>query len=232
MTCGIYKITNKINGKAYIEKSTNVEKRMQRHTFPSEHRRFPNKTLYKAMNKYGTDNFSFEIIEADVPENILGEREKYWISYFDAKNFGYNETEGGDGGKTCNSRKIIGKLTEEEVREIRQAYASCSITPNECYQKYKDKITKRGFTAIWNGENSLDIMPEVFTEENRKKNTLLARQKEEVQRRRLSLEEIQELRRREQSGESLYKIYEQEYKTLYKSYTGFTETVRSRHPDE
>lgn len=232
MTCGIYKITNRLNNKSYIGKSINVEKRMQRHTFKSEHRRFPNKTLYKALEKYGVDSFDFDILESDVPKDKLDEREKYWIQYYDTMKNGYNETIGGDGGVTKNMREVNGKLTEEEVREIRIAYASCATTPDECYQKYKDKISKRGFTAVWNGENSLDIMPEVFTQENRKKNTLLARQREGVKRRRLSLEEIRNLRIRESNGESLYQIYKEEYSSLYRSYTGFSDTVRKRHPDE
>lgn len=49
------------------------------------------------MNKYGVDNFIFEIIE-EVPNKILNEREVYWIKKLNSiiPN-GYNMTTGGEG---------------------------------------------------------------------------------------------------------------------------------------
>lgn len=49
--------------------------------------------LYRAFDKYGIDNFSFEIIE--IVENY-NEREKYWIQYYNSFQDGYNMTEGGE----------------------------------------------------------------------------------------------------------------------------------------
>jgi hypothetical protein len=48
------------------------------------------------MDKYGTDNFVFEGIE-ETTEELLDEREKFWISYYDSSNpqKGYNLTIGG-----------------------------------------------------------------------------------------------------------------------------------------
>jgi len=50
--------------------------------------------LYKAFNKYGIENFTFEEIE-QVDNSILDEREKYWIEYYDSYFNGYNSTLGG-----------------------------------------------------------------------------------------------------------------------------------------
>ena len=46
------------------------------------------------MEAIGVENFSFEIIEK-CPRNQLNEKEKFWIDYFDSKNYGYNATSGG-----------------------------------------------------------------------------------------------------------------------------------------
>lgn len=56
---GIYKFTNKINGKSYIGQSINLEKRKKEH----EHNCFnPNycnygSKFYRALRKYGLENF-------------------------------------------------------------------------------------------------------------------------------------------------------------------------------
>lgn len=93
----IYKITNKINGKIYIGKTEreNPEIRWQ------EHLRHANKLdlpLYRAINKYGKENFCFEVIE-QCNNFQLDEREIYWIAYHNSYGEkGYNCTGGGEGG--------------------------------------------------------------------------------------------------------------------------------------
>lgn len=50
--------------------------------------------MYRAIEKYGIDNFSiYTIEETNNPE----EREKYWIEYYGSFKNGYNATIGGDG---------------------------------------------------------------------------------------------------------------------------------------
>lgn len=36
----------------------------------------------RAIEKYGIENFEYTILESDVPEELLDERERYWIAYF------------------------------------------------------------------------------------------------------------------------------------------------------
>lgn len=91
----IYKITNLLNGKLYIgQTSRTVEERWKEHQRDRTRRDFESRPLYRALNKYGIENFSIETIEeTDNP----CEREKFWIEYYGSYKNGYNATIGGDG---------------------------------------------------------------------------------------------------------------------------------------
>jgi group I intron endonuclease len=121
----IYKITNKINGKVYIGKSTynNIEKLINRY---SKEIRFSkwNRLIIRAFKKYGFDNFVFEIIESGIINNKLSELEIKYIKLHQSNNrqYGYNLTIGGEGtvglkwnniSKQKLSKKMIGKYIGE-----------------------------------------------------------------------------------------------------------------------
>jgi|GEM_PF-6752912 len=92
---GIYKITNLINGKCYIGQSVNVEGRLRHHRIMLESDSHWNKHLQYSVNKYGLDNFKFELIEECNRED-LSQRERYWIQHYNSFNNGFNKTTGGE----------------------------------------------------------------------------------------------------------------------------------------
>ena len=62
---GIYKITNNIDGKCYIGQSIDINNRWIKHRskpFQVNDKSY-NTYLYRAIRKYGLDNFTFEVIE-------------------------------------------------------------------------------------------------------------------------------------------------------------------------
>lgn len=232
MTIGIYKITNKINNKSYIGKSIDIEKRWQTHLMPCRQKREPNKTLYKAFFKYGTDNFSFEVLE-ETPEEKLNEREQYWIKYYDSYKNGYNETEGGDGGATSKDyRKKYGLLTKDEVLYLRKRWLENKYPGTLIYEKeFQNKISKRGFRAIWNGDNSLEILGKIYTEKNKKEHMHLERRHAGVLKRRISLEELQDCRKQIAEGKPCQTLWREKYQNVY-SKGGFRDLIKNTFLDE
>lgn len=100
----IYKITNIVNGKVYIGKTNNVEKRWSKHVRHSCDPKCKHHfILHQAIAKYGVINFSHEIIETVNDERLSLDREVYWISFYKSNvsrygsQHGYNLTDGGDG---------------------------------------------------------------------------------------------------------------------------------------
>ena len=155
---GIYKITNKNNGLIYIGQSKNIERRKIEHF---NNNRYNLSEIDKAIQLIGAENFSFEVLEECLAEE-LDQKEEYWIQYYDSYNNGYNKTKGGQ-GHFSGGRPI---LTEEDVINIRKAYANREER-DKVYLLYQNKITKNGFLQVWQGNRWKNIMPEVYTKENK-----------------------------------------------------------------
>lgn len=98
---GIYKITNNLNGSIYIGQSINIKKRFADHKSPRTLKR--NHVLAKAFNKYGIQNFMFEVMET-CEEISLDEREIFYIKTLEPR---YNMNEGGVGNKGHRVSKEI-----------------------------------------------------------------------------------------------------------------------------
>jgi group I intron endonuclease len=67
---GIYKITNIINNHCYIGQSRNIQKRWKNHISASHNcnEKSYEYPLYRAIRKYGVENFSFDILEETTVE--------------------------------------------------------------------------------------------------------------------------------------------------------------------
>ena len=96
----IYKATSITTKKVYIGQSCQtLEKRMSQHLYKATSDYDPNNHFHNAIRKYGFQDFVFQIIEDGITNNeILDEREKYWINYYNSYYDGYNSTLGGESG--------------------------------------------------------------------------------------------------------------------------------------
>lgn len=80
MKSGVYKITCLSNDKIYIGSSKHILGRIEAHKIHLRKNKHRNPHLQNAWDKYGEENFTFEILEECDIENLL-EREQYWMDY-------------------------------------------------------------------------------------------------------------------------------------------------------
>ncbi len=101
----IYKVTNKENGKIYIGQTNNFKRRIKEHL---KDKRTNHQPFKRALNKYGKDGFTWEIIDKCNLKKEINDKEKYYINYYNSKiPKGYNITNGGDGGSNWNLQPIV-----------------------------------------------------------------------------------------------------------------------------
>ena len=122
---GIYRIVNKETGKCYVGKSTTISSRIWKHFYYLDQGFHVNRSgnpdkLQNSYNKYGKDNFYWEVIEECSKED-LNEKEIYWIKFYNSYSDGYNQTPGGDGGdtfsyKTDEEKSITRKRRSEGTK--------------------------------------------------------------------------------------------------------------------
>ena len=138
----IYKITNKTNNKNYIgQTSRSINERFGEH-LRDAYNRNSEQPIYRAIRKYGKENFSVELLEecniADIDE-----REIYYINKYDTYNNGYNATLGGEGKPVVNYKEL----------------AEDFLNSNKSIRQYA-KDNKKKETTIRNALNSSGLMEE------------------------------------------------------------------------
>ena len=98
----IYKATNKINGKSYIGQTVSFRQRVWQHLRcrPEEDCLF-----HRAIEQFGRDNFTWDIIDSCENQKEATMLEKHYIKVYDTCRNGYNENKGGVGGH--NARAVV-----------------------------------------------------------------------------------------------------------------------------
>lgn len=161
---GIYKYQNKLNGKIYIGQSLDIARRYEQHIYDAKNRPERGTGIDLAIRKYGIENFDFSILE-ECSIDSLDERERYWISFYDSYNNGYNRSPGGSVLRGSEHPRAI--LDEDQVWEIRELY-NLKVKRSDVYDLFKyTGISERGFKKIWDGQTWPNIHNEVYTQENR-----------------------------------------------------------------
>lgn len=132
----IYKIVNSLNGKIYVgQTKRTIDIRWKEHckNINIYKERLP---LYKALNKYGIENFNVYQIE-ECPNNQLDEREIYWIR--ELKSFGengYNCSKGGAGSNMITTY-------DEDIEDILIRYQNGEQLTKLCEEYSHDYVCIR-----------------------------------------------------------------------------------------
>ena len=124
--CGIYKITNQLNKKFYIGQSVDIHKRWLTHCRDTD-----DCPIHKAIQKYGKENFSLEILEKCSKEE-LNEKEIFWIKKYNGYESSncYNATRGGEGA----SHPV--KISQENLLNIINDLENTKIPITKLAKKY------------------------------------------------------------------------------------------------
>lgn len=156
MISGIYQITNKVNSKKYIGSSVDIVRRWGQHKRCLTGNYHKNSHLQNSWNKYGKDNFKFEILML-CDELLLHTCEQYFLDNWEPE---YNINMKAGGGDYWS-----GKHRSEEYK-IKMSKAN-SGENNPMYGKYHSKESKqkigtahKGKEGFWKGKT--------FSKEHRK----------------------------------------------------------------
>ena len=120
MQTAVYKITNQMNNKLYIGISSKPMARWSTHK--QRYRKGSISKLYSAMDKYGVDNFSFNIITWCDSRDDANELEQFLIEECETQSKGYNITSGGDSTPVMEETKEklrlinLGRIVPPETR--------------------------------------------------------------------------------------------------------------------
>ena len=154
---GIYCFRNKVNGKVYIGKSLDLDRRIKDHYYLL-HNNLETSRFQKDFDVYGYSNFEISILEECTKEE-LNNKEVYWISFYDARNpeKGYNKAKGGEGGcghpHSLESRRKISEaakrqhqsMTPEQRAKISEAISKAGkgrkMTPEQC-KKTSERVKR------------------------------------------------------------------------------------------
>ena len=137
----IYMIKNKLDGMMYIGQTKYTsEKRFKQHVNKAKNTS-RNLHLYNAMRKYGIENFELVVLESGIDENMLDERETYFIEKYDTLNNGYNYTNGGGGIRNYHHSEESRKKMSEKI-----SAAMWKINTPERAKKISEAQKGRKFT--------------------------------------------------------------------------------------
>jgi len=125
MKCYIYQIQNLINQKRYIGLTAkDLHKRWSAHRNKAKK---CNKGIYAAIQKYGIDNFKFEVLETfnDLSfDELLAKEVEYIKKYNTFSPGGYNMTHGGEGTTGHKlSAETRRKMSESRTGKTRQPFS-------------------------------------------------------------------------------------------------------------
>lgn len=209
---GIYKWTNLINNKVYIGKSVNIPKRLREYKYEVEKNN--QRPIIRALQKYGFQNFKFEIIEnCDyLSDEKLLEREQYWMNYYNSQNpqFGYNilnAIESPAEHFSVGSSNTKARLNEDKVLSIRDAIYNMCISPAEVYKMYSNQISYNAFEKAYRGTTWNNVDTSMIRDRNKevvRKNQPKAK---------LTVEDVRTIRYR-------YEVLKEDISTIYESYLG------------
>lgn len=177
----LYKITNQVNKKSYIGiTKLEVEQRWFQHVTNSINPKYP---LHLAISKYGTSNFTIELLEESDDRSYISSLEEPTIQYNNSRKNGYNVALGGYGGDLgheANQKRSSTLLNRPQ--DIKDHYADLQRDRQLGKNKENDLGRKSQAEKIKGNKFALGLIhspqtKEVISEANKVPKTQNTRQK-------------------------------------------------------
>jgi group I intron endonuclease len=168
----IYKATNIINGKHYIGQTTqNLKKRKIAHKTEAKQNK-KNMYFHNALNKYGFDNFEWEIICECSSKNEMNKIEEEQIKKYNSQNkkYGYNLLPGGKSSsgfhltEECKNKIRISNLGKHQMSDDLKSIMSINRLgdKNPMFGKILSKEHKKKMSDSLRKYDIIKMMKAVF----------------------------------------------------------------------
>ena len=219
----VYKITNQINNKVYIGITNNYKKRWSNECCNSKDPK-RQQVITRAIEKYGKDNFHFEILYSHLTIEEACEKEKELIQFYGSLTpEGYNVDPGGEyhphGHPMYGSKNGNSKLSDEQAQYIKDHR---NLPMYVLYEEFNDILSWEAFKKCYQHITYTNIP---ITVEEYPYNLQYSAQ---FHQNGLEYDEVVDIRQRYANGEHWEKVYE-DYKRIYtnklsfwRAYTGLS----------
>lgn len=168
---GIYKITNKKDGKFYIGSSSNICTRWEQHLHTLIQNNHPNHKLQKAFNTHGLKSFTFEVVKA-IKKTATGEdllKEEQLIlneltPFVDSIGYNISDTSHkkfDSAMEVATDEKFKTSILSEEVKlKLRENLNILSSQNDKLINKYNDKtiLSQGWFYRNRNNDEKMDAI--------------------------------------------------------------------------
>lgn len=157
--CGVYLITNNLNGMSYVGQSVNCMQRWSSHKSPSAN----NSPIDKAIKEYCIENFTFKIEKVCSPEELDFYEKETIKKYNTVWPNGYNMLSGGKKGfDTCKetrrrkseSAKIKPPVSNETKKKISEFAKTRTGEKNSFYNHHHTEEVRRKISQSNKGRKS------------------------------------------------------------------------------
>lgn len=139
----VYKIENILNGKRYIGRTKDFERRMTQHEYANGQ----NPLLHNAINKYSWNCFSKEIVHKDIPDEFVRFMEDTYISYFNSLHpYGYNLRYNYSPEDGFSVPEMVGSVSESVIPFVIYSIRKYNLYDHDrIYLMVFNELVKKGY---------------------------------------------------------------------------------------
>jgi len=190
---GIYSITQLSTGKRYIGSSVNIKRRWNSHKSALNRGINDNPHLQNAWKKYGQDSFLFEIIESNINEHLLEQKENEYIVLFGIADKDTNMFHE-DKGFNTNWAGRTGCIDPSKYKKGSEHHLYGTVSPKrnktfeELYGKQKADDLRKGISAAQAGRKGSGMTGKIQSAQSKEKISSSKKNKPWTEARRLAQE--------------------------------------------